>query len=495
MSLLDLLGEMPNGNGAAVDWQTATRWLNERYLSPLCEESARIGKAERRAALYRDAGQKYVSELIDKVFTDRETKRLRDHWIEQAGYNNVTRRIVHELATLYRRPAGRTVENEANAVKYQAVQRLVRMDEVMLDAQRLTILQRAILLGPRVPEWSKLPQLDIVERHQFRLVRHPLEPKRLIAVILDQALHYPNALPGSEVPRWLVWTDSEWFWLSARGSMLGEPKDNRYGRIPYVLAALNPPPGEMVDSTTFEDVIAAHLAVWFEGVLLLKESKSATKVPVLSGDTARAARGQVLDSESVVELPEGVALTQSDNGMDLSIFRDTADHILERAAANHGIPPAILHHAGATSGYEIELRHVGIRERRMEQEPAFREVERELAELMSIVVSIDAPELAFTTDGWSLNYGEIQMPQSPKEELEIFEHARTLGLTDTIEELMRRDPDKGPAEAFAEMKLHIDRETERVRSMRELQALSGAMGTPQGEKPQQADDQPAREVA
>ena len=479
MSLLDLLGEMPGGGGAAIDWPIALSWLTGHYLSPMCEETKRVERSEKRAALYRDAGQKYIDALIDKVFSDAETKRLRGHWVEQAAYNNVTRRIVHELATLYRRPASRTVEGEENATKYQAAQRLMRMDESMLDAQRLTILHRGILLGPRVPRWSGLPQLDIVERHQFRLVRHPLEPTRLIAVILDQALSYPNSMPGLAAPRWLVWTETEWFWMTAGGAMHGEPQPNPYGRIPYVLAALNPPPGELLDPTTFEDVIAAHLAVWFEAVLLLKESKSATKVPVLSGDTARAARGQVLDSESVVELPEGVALSQSDNGMDLSIFRDTADHILERAAANHGIPPAILHHAGATSGYEIELRHVGIRERRIEQESTFREIERDLADLTAAVLRVDAPSLAFSTEGWSLNYGEVQMPRSPKEELEIFQQARTLGLTDTIEELMRRDPDKDPAQALAELTIHIERETARNKLMRPMQAVSGAMGAEQ----------------
>jgi hypothetical protein len=494
VSLVNLLGERPDGSGAPVDWPFAVRWLGERYLGPMTEESKQVERAQRRAALYRDAGQQYVRELIDKVFDDRDTKERRDRWVDQAGYNNVTRRIVHELATLYRRPATRSVEGVDNAVKYQAAQRLVRLDETMLDAQRLTILQRATLLGPRVPAWSGIPRVDIVERHQFRLVRHPLEPTRLIAVILDQGGAVPNTMPGAEVPRWVVWTDAEWFWIGSQGSMLGKPQENRYGRIPFVLAALNPPPGELIDSTTFEDVIAAHIAVWFEGVLLLKESKSATKVPVLSGDTARAVRGQSLDSESAIELPEGVALTQSDTGMDLQIFRDTADHILERAAANHGIPPAILHHAGATSGYEIELRHVGIRERRIEQEGTFREVERELADLLAIVIEKDAPALKFSTEGWSLNYGEIQMPRSPKEELEIFEHSRTLGLTDTIEELMRRDPDKGPAEAEAEMQLHIARETERVMAMRELQALSGAMGSEQPDGNDEADEKPAREA-
>jgi hypothetical protein len=497
VSLLDLLGEMPGRAGAAVDWQTAAKWLNEGYLTPTCEATKQVASAQRTAALYRGAGKEYVSKLIAEQFIDPHTQAAYQKWVEPAGSNNVTHRIANELATLYRRPAARTVEgSEANQTNYQTVQRLMRMDEIMLDVQRLTIVHRSSLIGPRVPAWSGLPRLEIVERHQFRPVAHPLEPTRLIAVILDQALTYPNALPNAEVPRWLVWTDTEWFWLSAAGHIIGTPTPNRYGRIPYVLAALNPPPGALVDSTSFQDVINAHLSVWFQQCLLLKESMAATKAPVLSGDTARAARGQVLDSTSVIELPEGVALTSHDTTMDMSVFRDNGDYTLERAAGNHGIPPAILHHAGATSGYEIELRHVGIRERRIEQEPTFREIERELAELTAIVIAADAPALKFSTEGWSLNYGEIQMPRSPKEELEIFEHGRTLGLTDTVEEEMRRDPDCSIAQAWDRILLRIENETKRIEAMRELMALSGAMGSEQNSEPEDdvaAEDQPARE--
>lgn len=494
MSLLDLLGEMPGRQGAAVDWQTAAKWLNESYLTATCEATKQVESASRTASLYRGAGKEHVVKLIDEQFADPHNRTQYGKWVEQAGSNNVTHRIANELATLYRRPATRTVGgDETNQTNYQTVQRLMRMDEVMLDMHRLTIAHRANLIGPRVPPWSKLPRLEIVERHQFRPVAHPLEPTRLIAVILDQALSYPNVMPSDELPRWLVWSDTEWFWMSARGNIIGEPKENRYGRIPYVLAALNPPPGLLVDSTSFQDVINAHIAVWFQQCLLLKESMAATKAPVLSGDTARAARGQVLDSSSVIELPEGVALTSHDTTMDMSVFRENADHTLERAAANHGIPPAILHHAGATSGYEIELRHVGIRERRIEQEPTFREIERELAELMAVVVAADAPALKFTTEGWSLNYGEIQMPRSPKEELEIFEHGRKLGLTDTVSEEMRRDPDCSEEQAWDRILARIENETRRVEAMRELMSLSGAAGSEQSGEPTDDGKGPPRE--
>jgi hypothetical protein len=223
--------------------------------------------------------------------------------------------------------------------------------------------------------------------------------------------------------------------------------------------------------------------------LLLKESKSATRTTVLSGDATRVARQQALDTTSLTELPEGVTLTPVDLSMDLAPFRDTADHILERAAANHGIPPAILHHAGATSGYEIELRHVGIRERRVEQEPVFRAVERELADVMSLVLSHDLPELRFDTDGWRIFYGDVQMPRTPKEELEIYEQAQRLLLTDPIEEEERRDPDATQEDAWERIEKRIANKTRIAVLTRPLQAISGEAN---GQRESENEDAPKR---
>jgi hypothetical protein len=266
------------------------------------------------------------------------------------------------------------------------------------------------------------------------------------------------------------------FYLDGTGTLMAETiVPNELGRIPGALLALDPPSDALYDATTGEDIVAAHMAVWFENILLMKESKSATKQPILQGDNTNMARAQAADSEVAVEAPDGVLLTTLDLSMDLNMFRDTADHILERCAANHGIPPAILHHAGATSGYEIELRHIGIRERRIEQETPFRAFERELAGVMSHVVGLSAPQYAFDMAGWSINFGDVQAPQSPMEALTVFEAKRRLGLTDTVEEVMRQDPDLDISGAASKLLGHIEIEIARNIAMRPLQEIQGSM--------------------
>ena len=483
MSLPEVLSELPDGGrmSSPLDWAATIAWLRDKHLDPMGADARRIASATNRAKLYRDLGQDLVWKLIDENFQNSDVKELRQEWVEQAGYNNVTRRCVHELATLYRRAATRKVEDgNGNNLRYQTLQRVLRLNSTMLDVQRLATLHRSVFLMFRVLPWSRLPQIDVVEPQNFRLVTHPLEPTRLIAVIIDQAVDAPWIQP-SDRPAYLVWTETERFRLTAAGHMIGDPVPHDFGRIPGLLVAISPPPGHLIDTTTFEDVIRAHISVWFENVLLLKESKSATKVTALFGDLASAMRKQALDSQIALQLPAGVGATPFDMSMDLSMFRDTADHILERAAANHGIPPAVLRGEGASSGYEIELRYVGIRERRIEQEPYFRHVERELAEVMSIVLKKDAPDLAFDPIGWSMNFGEVQMPLSAKEEIEVFEAKRRNNLTDTVEKTQQDDPDLSDDDdaAWDVIARRIENETKRNILMRPLQAVSGSLGMAQ----------------
>lgn len=484
-TLPEQLSELPGGEFAStLSWDETTKWLRDNWLQPMGPEAERMADAAERADFYRDRGSPHVVKLIDQVFDDQTVKDLRNEWVETAGYNNVTRRVVVELATLYRRTARRSVEGADNNQKYQNVQRLLGLNSVMLEVQRVALYQRYLLIGPRVSKSTRLPQLDVVEPYCFRLVTHPLDRTRLIAVILDYAVNSPAMRPEMR-PSYLVWTATEQFYMNISGQMVGEPKPHDFGRIPYVLVAISPPPGCIVDQYTFRDVIRAHKAVWFENVCLLKESKSATKVSVLTGDLSRAIRRQMLDTQGGIQLPDGSTFQPVDLSMDLSMFRDTADHILERAAANHGIPPSILHQQGATSGYEIELRYVGVRERRIEQEPYFRSVERELADLIAVVLKVDAPELAYEVVGWSVDFGEIQMPLSAKEELEVFETARRLGLDNTVDEIQRRNPDLEDHDdaAWAVIDRNIAIETERNVKMKPLQQISGSMGADQPAAP------------
>lgn len=476
MRLAEILGA-PFG-GAATMEQTQD-WLRKNTIRSASEQ-ARRERALRRSEMYTDNGHRHMEAYIDSVFSHHDVKQKRKSWISKANYINVTKRIIHEVATLYRAPAVRTVADVEGNERYKQLCIDIGMNQVMLKAQRLANLHRSLFVMPRVVNWdgAPTPRIELIEPQNFFAVADPMEPKRMACFVYDIA-SAPIEIIGKRGPKYRVITDADMFLVDSDGFIVdGSLEPNPLGFIPGTLIAMDPPSDALLDTTTGEDIIAAHLSVWFENINLLKESKSATKQPVVQGDATMMPRKQAADSEVAIEAPDGVMLTTLDLSMDLSMFRATADHILERCASNHGIPPAILHHAGATSGYEIELRHIGIRERRTEQESLFRLHERKIARVLSELCKVSAPQYAFDMDGWSINFGDVQVPLSASEQLTVFEGKRRLGLTDTVEEIMRIDPDMSEEQAAERLMGHIEVETLRNYLMRDMAAAQGSTAAP-----------------
>lgn len=471
MKFAEILGQSV---GAPASMEQVSSYI--RRATVLSDsENARRARALRRHDLYVDDGARHMAQYIDDVFDDRQVRDKRKSWISKANFINVSRRVVHEISTLYRSPAVRKIASDSD--QYDELNRVIGINQIMFKAQRLANLHRAVYVLPRMVSWSgePVPRLDIIEPQNFFAISDPVEPKRLACLIFDVA-SAPIEITGKAGPRYRAITEGEMFYLDVDGRVIEESiEPNDLGFIPGALIALDPPSNGLIDTTTGEDIVAAHLSVWFENINLLKESKSATKQPVVQGDNTMMPRAQAADSEVAIEVPDGVMITTMDLSMDLSMFRDTADNIFERCAGNHGIPPAVLHHAGATSGYEIELRHIAIRERRTEQEEPFRQFERQIARSLSALCDMSGSRLAFKMDGWSINFGDMQAPQSQMEALDVFEKRRRLGLTDTVEEIKRMDPDSNDEQAIERIKQHILRETERNVAMRELQEIQGSM--------------------
>jgi hypothetical protein len=488
-SALQTFGMLPGGRSIELKWPDFTRYLRTEYLFKE-DEKNRKAKCARRQRFYMSGGDMDMANFIMSVVEDPTVREKRLEFIEHSKFNNVLRRVVHELATVYAMPARRTVAGNDNNARYQEVQRRSRQHEVMLRVNRLAILQRNLAIGPRVQEvnGTKQPVLDVVTPDCFSAVPHPLDPTVMGALVLDVAM----APVSGAAPRWVAWTAGEYLYLNAAGEMIGDPVPHSYGRIPWILFSIEPPAGCLLDTTTGDDLEAAHRAVWFLDLLLLKEAKSATKQHVIRGDLSRAVREQAADTDVPMEVPEGVDVNTIDNSMDLDMYVQTARAVYETAAANYGLPPSVLRHDGAQSAEARELQRVPLREIRLQQQIPFRDLERELAELQALVIGSAIPELKFTTDGWSVDFADPQTPLGTKEQLEVFEHERRLTMNSTIAELMRRNPDLDRDQAVEVMKQYIADETERNVEMRPLQVIAGTPGatTPQVATADNPDDEP-----
>jgi hypothetical protein len=461
------------GMGSQASWTYVGEHLRDHYIKNR-DDMVRRDEARKRDAYHDGGGDEHLKRFIWLAFEDDLVRKLRSDLVGQAKWNNVLERVSREVATVYSEPASRRIKN--NDELYQDFLEAVGQDAVMREVDQKLVYHDDVWVQYRVQKGTQKPVIDVVTPSMFWAVHHPSDRTQMVAVILDQT---PDRVTRI-TPCYRVWTAEETFSLDAECRVIVDSVEpNALGRIPGVLASMKPAStkGQLLTESPAADLVAAHEMIWFQNVLLLKESKSASKTLAVTGDVSNAAMGQSNDTEREMVLPEGVSAQSIDRGMDLSQFRENADHALERAAANHGLPPSVLHQRDASSGSEIHLRRIPLRELRRKRIPVMRRVERELVQIQSAVNANDLPAYAFSAEGWSMDFGEVQQPLTEMEQDQVFEKRRQLGLTNTIDEIRKRNPDlRTDKDAEAVLRANVHAETMRIAIMKVLLSMSGAMG-------------------
>lgn len=475
LSIFDILAFLPSGlQGPRLTLDEFGAYLQRWYNTDV--ERDRAARHTLREQLYRDDGCQYMELLIDRVFQDPTVRALRKQWVRHARFTNPLRRITHELATVYTEPAKRLIDGPT-ADTYQRVLEAVRMDERALEISRLLNLHRALVVGFRVrvmPDGSRQPVLDIASPANARAVMHPNDDTLVVGWMIRTS--YRTARLG-QTPYWTLWTEHESIQLRDDLSAIGDTyHPHGLGVCPWVPVTLGPPAPGFWPGSEGEDLVAAHVAIWFNNILLLKESKSATKQGVLQGEGVRTARGQAADTEVPNELQDGQSVTTVDLSMDLSMFRETADHVLAHAGLDYGLPPAVLGHQGVQSAEARNLMRIPLKELRRQQQIPLRRFEAQLAIVMARVLAVDLPSMAFDASTWRIEFQESETPLDPKAEHDLFLARRAAGLDNTITHMQRLRPGITDAQAYTAIEHNITVELARNLMMRPLQQISGSLG-------------------
>lgn len=463
------------------------------------EETRRRAHCALLDQFYEGKGDEEMERVIDIVYQDPKNAEKRKRYIKASldKYNNVIARIASEKATVYSEPPRRTIANDNE--KYQEFLDVLAMDDAMAELDRKLAYQEDALLWYRVrmtPTGEREPLLEVVSPASFWAVCHPHDRTLLVAIIFDQRM--PMAKPSD--PSYRVWTDDQTFVMNGKCEIFtGSIESWPIGIMPGVLCSTRKPGTKptLLAECPSADLLSAQKAVRLQDIGLAKESVSANKQTYVTGDTSATAMGQTADTDSEVFLGEGVTASTVDRGNDLAQYRDSASYVVDSVSSNHGVPPSALHQRDASSGAEIELRRIPIRELRKKRIPTMRRIEARIAKVMALVngsrntvdaegaeitIAGDLSEYAFSVEGWSIDFGEIQQPMTRAEENSNFETERRLGLTDNYEEEMRRNPDiKTIEQAKQIVHERLQRQTEYVAEQKGLMALNGSLGSSVGE--------------
>lgn len=476
-SILEVLATKPDGVGStSLSYDELGGYLAEHYSS----DAPRRERHRLRDELYRDGGCQYMRGVIEEQFMDREVQELRKKWVEHARFSNILKHIIGETSSVYSEPATRQVggspENEA---QYAAHVEALMLDEVMDYANRMLNLHRSVLLGPRIRrdlDGNGTLVLDVVTPANVTAVVHPNDATLVVAWLIrvDFKSHRTD---WQRDPYWQIWTDHEVGYLDADYVPIGTFLEHGLGLNPWVALTYHAEavpgfwPGE--DGA---DLVAAQVSIWMAGILMLKETKSATKQEIVTGDVGAAGRGLPADTDLAREYPEGVTSTVVDRSMDPKQFTDPSDHVLERVAGSYGLSMGALRH-DMQSADAREAQMEPLRKIRRNQVKTFRRAERVLATVIARVLAVDAPDVAFRVEDFRVDFGEPQVLMTASERLALFLDLRAAGLTNTLAFIRLLNPDIKDDEAAVEfLARNIQIETERNRMMRPLQAISGSLG-------------------
>lgn len=473
-TLRETLGTMPLGQVHALTVDQMTSFLRDKYHPTTRDEADRRIRAKMRRDIFRDEGQPHFEAMVDELFKNQKVRDLRRQFVPYALFNNVTKRIVREISTVYSEPATRTIRN-ANE-RYQVFQRTVRMDRVLRSVNRYANLLNNVLVYPDINALG-VPKLRVVTPDRFVAVSHPNDPTLPVAYVIDQ---FPGGVEVQETqPHYLVMSDHEFFKLDRNWRFVEDTHvEHGLGRLPAILFSREELDDRILDNASGADIISAHKAVALLNVLMLKAQKSGTRMPYATGDTSRVANDQPMDEENIVQLGEGVALSTLDLGADPENYINAGRSVIKQVAANHGIPESVFDLSyQATSGFEIELKRTGLREIRRDQLLDYRPLERDLAELWAAVLTKAQHPSAYDPAGWGVNFGEVETPQDPSARLAYWKEMEGMDLANKVEMYMHQNPEASEAEAKAAIEFNA---RYRIAHMQRWQAANGSLFGPVG---------------
>lgn len=432
-------------HAALISWVKKTFALGKN-ASPINSHQLRREAIAQRIRLYRDDGRVDFERVIDTVFATTEVRDDRKKMIDVACEQNVTARIVDEVASLYDTPAVRTLadQTKTEALRQHAID--IELDEVMQEAHRLTFLCNEVLLWQRKAlETKERDELHIVTPDVFDAIPDPRSPKTRPGGYLIQAAPASVADNVAMLPHYEIWDDTYRYQLNAEGNLcndagelIASPLEHGLGRIPGVLWHRRKPVDRILDARPGRDIIAGHLGVGLLSVMIMQLAKSqGERQPMLRGNLANVAKQQSMTGEGPIALPPGVEAFMLDTKTDAEHYLSMKKDKLGGVAHRYGMSyESMVNAAAPTSAKDWQARRSKLLELRGEQTRRAHVHERGTVELMG-----------YQVEGMRTDFQEQAMPEDAREKLDLMRELMKFGLASPLDYASALNPDLSRAEA------------------------------------------------
>lgn len=459
------------------------------------KHKARREEMEERVRLYRDDAAEHISLIIRQIWTRPDYQQSLERWIGvEGGKNNlrpvgtaenVSVRIVHEVACLYDKPAVRRLPKAGAQTNFKLDEARLHLHEITQDYHRLLWLCNDILVWQFKGVDGK-NKLRVVTPNLFDVVPHPDDCTVMAGVLIEvPRITMLDNETAKKLPRWELWDDTYRYLINAGGKLVDEDgnpaldgEKHDLGRIPGALLHRREPSDRALDARAGRDIAAAHRGVTLLNILMLRLAKTqGDKQPILTGDLASVSKGQTADGENPLALPPGVTVEMLNSVTDPGHLQKTKKEMLSSVGWTYGLSYEQQSVEETTANAGTAKLWLARREKLLELR-----TEQTRRALVNEALVLDL--IGYDPTGLKVDHPSQALPQDPTEEMALLDLQMRVGMDSPVKALQRRDPDLTRDEAVSLMDENLGDWALMIQKVRALNIPLGATAANPGNDPQ-----------
>ena len=376
---------------------------------------------------YKGRSLPYTMNYFDKTLFDKVP----------AANVNVTKRIVDRISLVYMKPPKRTYTKEDTPLLFH------HKDLKLQRAERFTNLLDAVLLKPCMRFNDKNEQhieYDLIWDYEPIFGDDPLKPT---------AITYPIATKDSVLDNtpelWVYWDKENTFTYDNNGKIytdeLNPDMVNPYGVLPFVECWRDgKPESSYLDTNASSDLIQTNI------LINVAETNKNANIMFQSFGYIYI-NGSQIEKDDLDIGPDKISFLGVDGTMNLVSPPDTVGTITNAVttsykmlAQNYHIDISFVEGTVAQSGVAIKLRNTELTDSRVSDVVRWKEVEKQLFELESLMIAVDLGKDAGELEG--VDFEETMEVLSDDEQRAKWDWELSKGLIDEADILIQQDPDR-----------------------------------------------------
>ena len=386
---------------------------------------ARKEEAAKRLDFFHDSQLAHLEAQLNQLFSD-PSKMVKCEL-------NVVKKIINNLAQIYREPPIRIIEgSEKDQKLYKQIVEQSSLDVKLKQASRYCKLLKTILIRP---VWRNNLELDILTGNilDVEIGDSPEDLRKVLVTDFGNSDKIENV-------EYSLWTPEIYERLDYRGNLLDQ-QENPYKVLPFLPVFDYSPPSNSFWLSGGSDLISLQEVVNLKIIdLLYLLSCQSFGVGWIKGTPGGG--NLRVDPGSLVELQEDGAIGFESQKAEISQVVEAIDKIIKWACVSNGLSAASMStEASEASGLSKLVDTRELAEMRQDDVSLFRSYERQLFNLMRLIFNTHSKEKLSESASLKIDFADPKPVIDPKTKAQADDLRLAQGVISPVDIAMQQNPD------------------------------------------------------